>query len=88
MTTDPIATPIEKTPRTRLATLAPAVSTFFTSGGKMTTSTEPIVQKKLIAQIARNSRGMWSVPEISRHEAVNGLRSSFSGGPSRGAGGT
>ena len=47
--------------------------TFFTSGGKVTISTAPIVQKKLIAQIARNSRGMCIVALISRHDAVNGL---------------
>ena len=36
-------------------------------------STAPIVQKKLIEQIARNRRGMCIVPEISRQDEVNGL---------------
>ena len=51
-------------------------------------STAPIVQKKLIAQIARNSRGMCMVPATSRHDAVKGFQLSSSSGPTRGAGGT
>ena len=73
ITTEPIATPTENTAITKLATRSSAVSTFFTSGGKTMISTAPIVQKKLIATIARNSRGMCSVALISRHDAVNGL---------------
>ena len=56
--TDPIAIPTEKMAMNRLATCSFAPSTFFTSGGKMMISTAPIVQKKLMARIARNSRGM------------------------------
>ena len=39
----------------------------------MTIITAPIVQKKLIAQIARNSRGMCIVADTSRHDEMNGL---------------
>src|SRR3546814_10141136 len=56
MTIDPIAMPTEKIAMTRLATRSSAVRMFFTSGGKMMISTAPIVQKKLIAQIDRNSQ--------------------------------
>ena len=73
MATDPIATPMEKTTRNRLATSGLAMMVFFASGGNWMNSTAPIVQKKLIAQIARNSRGMCIVALISRHDAVNGL---------------
>ena len=73
MTTDPIATPTEKVAMARLATSLSAVSTFFTSGGKMMMSIEPMLQKKLIAMIARNRRRICSVAAISRHEAVKGL---------------
>ena len=41
-------------------------------GVKITIRTIPIVQKKLIAQIARNKRGMCMVPEIRRHDEVKG----------------
>ena len=80
--------PIEKMARNRLATCSSAPSTFFTSGGKMMISTAPIVQKKLIARIARNSRGMCSVALTSAIEArmmcqSNGMRSAAGG-----AGGT
>ena len=83
MITEPIATPTEKIASTTLAVAASAVSTFFTKGGKITISTEPIVQKKLIAQMARNSRGMCSVLALSRSEAAKGLISIFSDGPTR-----
>src|SRR3546814_15260720 len=56
--TDPIATPMEKMARNRLATSLLAVNTFFTKGGKMMMRIDPIIQKKLMAQIARNNLGM------------------------------
>ena len=45
--------PIENTPRKRLATSGVAVRTFSTSGGNWMIMTDPIVQKKLMAMIAR-----------------------------------
>jgi len=88
MRIDPIAIPIEKMAMKRLATCSFAPSTFFTSGGKMMISTAPMVQKKLIEQIARNSRGMCIVALTSRTDArmmwrSNGMRSAAGG-----AGGT
>ena len=88
MTTDPTAMPIERVAVNRLATSCVVVSTSFTSGGKMMMSTAPIVQKKLIAQIARNSRGTCSVALMRRHDEVNGLKWTRSRGPRRGAEGT
>ena len=58
---DPIAIPIEKTAMNKLATRSSAPNTFFTSGGKMMISTAPMVQKKLIEQMARKSRRMCMV---------------------------
>ncbi len=51
--TDPIATPTEKITRNRLATSLLAEMTFLASGGNWMKSTAPIVQKKLIARIAK-----------------------------------
>ena len=50
---DPIAMPIEKIAKNRLATDLSAVRTFFTSGGNWMNSTDPTAQKKLIDMIAR-----------------------------------
>ncbi len=52
MATDPIATPIEKTTRNRLATSGLAMMVFLASGGNWMNRTAPIVQKKLIARMA------------------------------------
>ena len=60
--------PIEKMAMNRLATCSLAPSTFFTSGGKMMISTAPMVQKKLIARMARNSRRMCRVALTSSIE--------------------
>ena len=53
---DPIATPIENITRKRLATSLLAWSTFLASGGNWMNRTAPIVQKKLIAMIAKYTR--------------------------------
>ncbi len=71
--TDPIATPMEKSAMTKVETVSSAVSTFLTSGGNTMMSTAPIDQKKLIAQIAMNSRGMCIVALMTRHDADSGL---------------
>ena len=76
-----IATPTEKIAIIRLATSLVDVSTLLASGVKITISTAPIVQKKLIAQIAQNRRGMCIVLAMSRQDAVNGLKLSLSFAP-------
>ena len=88
--TEPIATPIEKMARNKVATGWSEPSTFLTSGGNCAASTAPIAQKKLIARIARNRRGMCSVALTSEIEARTMCQSIFSGGASLagGAGGT
>ena len=68
ISTDPTATPMEKMARNRLATSLLAVNTFFTSGGKTMIRIDPIIQKKLMAQMARNRRGMCMVTLIRRQE--------------------
>src|SRR3546814_5616642 len=77
MTIDPIAMPTEKIAMTRLATRSSAVRMFFTSGGKMMISTAPIVQKKLIAQIDRNSRGICIRSEEHTSELQSLMRISY-----------
>src|SRR3546814_2538205 len=59
---------MEKMARNRLATSLLAVNTFFTKGGKMMMRIDPIIQKKLMAQIARNNLGMCMVIPISRQD--------------------
>src|SRR5438067_11897429 len=54
--TDPIATPIEKVARNKVATVRSEPRLFLTRGTNCAASTAPIAQKKLIARIARNSR--------------------------------
>src|SRR3546814_6567850 len=84
--TDPIATPMEKMARNRLATSLLAVNTFFTKGGKMMMRIDPIIQKKLMAQIARNNLGMCMVIPISRQDDRSTLWSISMGSPISGAG--
>src|SRR3546814_19439357 len=81
MYTDPIATPMEKMARNRLATSLLAVKTFFTKGGKMMMRIDPIIQKKLTAQIARNNLGMCMVIPISRQDDRSTLWSISMGSP-------
>src|SRR3546814_19295312 len=76
MTIDPIAMPTEKIAMTRLATRSSAVRMFFTSGGKMMFSTAPIVKKKLIAQIDRNTTGICIVAPPRSHYTGKGERQS------------
>ena len=88
MSTEPIAIPTEKMPMNRLATCSLAPSTFFTSGGKMMISTAPMVQKKLIDRIARNSRGMCKVALTRVTDARMMCRSNGMRSAAGGAGGT
>ena len=67
--TEPIATPTEKVARNSVATVWSAPSAFLTSGGNWAASTAPIAQKKLMAMIARNRRGMCSVLLTSVRDA-------------------
>jgi hypothetical protein len=62
---EPIAIPTEKITRNRLATSLLHPSTFLASGGNCTNRIAPTAQKKLIAEIARNTRG-WRVVEWTR----------------------
>src|SRR4051794_21260051 len=71
--TEPIAIPIENSAVSVLYTRGSAASAFLIRGGNRTISTVPIIQKKLIARMARNSRGMCIVALTSRQEAVIGL---------------
>src|SRR3954465_14775280 len=73
MATEPIAMPIENMAVSVLYTRGSALSAFLIRGGNSTISTVPIIQKKLIARMARNSRGMCIVALTSRHDAVIGL---------------
>jgi hypothetical protein len=61
ISTDPTATPTEKMARKSVATCSLACSTFLTRGGNWAARIAPIIQKKLIEAIARNSRGMCRV---------------------------
>ena len=86
--TEPMAMPIEKIARNRLATFLLALNTFFTSGGNWMNITAPMPQKKLISRIARNTRRIFSVLAISVHDARKMFQSTRSGVPIGGAGGT
>ena len=90
ISTDPKATPIEKMARKAVATSSLAWSTFLTKGGNWAARIAPIDQKKLIAPIARNRRGMCIVAFTSAIEARMMCQSILSGGASAsgGAGGT
>ena len=70
--TEPVATPIEKIASISVAICWSAPSTFLTSGANCEARIAPCIQKKLIATMARNSRGMCIVPLISRHDERSG----------------
>ncbi len=80
--------PIEKIAMNMLATCSSAPRTFFTSGGKMMISTAPMVQKKLIARIARNSRRMCMVALTNSIDALTMFQVIGSRSAAGGAGGT
>ena len=61
---------------------------FFTSGGNWTNRTAPIIQKKLIEMIARNSRRTRKVVRTSTSEARKTFQSILWSSPTGGAGGT
>ena len=84
---EPSATPTEKITRNRLATSLLAKSTFLASGGNWMNSTAPIVQKKLIAMIARNTRLIVRGVADQVIEARSRCKSSGSGSWCGGAGG-
>src|SRR3990167_8544738 len=70
--TDPIATPIEKINRNRLATSLLAFRTFLARGGNWMKRPAPMVQKKLIAMMARKTLRSWLVRSEERRVGKEG----------------